>query len=77
VLESVETFLAAARGKFTTYFALGLSGLAMLPDLLPQYWSQIEGLLPTTANTERVHHLLLGIGALAVIYLRVRREVKQ
>ena len=68
-------FCKAARGKVTTYAALALSGAAMLPDLIPQYWSQIEGLLPTSVPSERVHHMLLGIGALAVIWTRIRREL--
>lgn len=74
--QGILNFLAAARGKATTYFALALSGLAMVPDLLPQYWAQVEALLPTSVPSERVHHILLGVGTLAVIWLRVRREVK-
>lgn len=65
----------AAKTKVTTYFALLMSGLAVLPDVIPQYWAQVESLIPTAVPTEAVHHLLLGAGALAVIYLRVRREV--
>lgn len=70
-------FLKAARGKMTTWFALIMSALAVLPDVMPQYWNQVEALIPTQYPTEAVHHVLLGLGALAVIYLRVRREIKK
>lgn len=72
----MKRVFTAARGKVTTYVALTISGLAALPDLLPTYWSQVEGLIPTSFPTERVHHILLGVGALAVIWTRIRREVK-
>lgn len=65
----------AARSKFTTWFALIMSALAILPDVIPQYWASLEALVPTKYPTEAIHHVLLGIGALAVIYLRIRREV--
>jgi hypothetical protein len=76
MLAYLKAFAAEAKGKATTYFALALSGLAVLPEVLPQYWGQVESLIPTAVNKETVHHLLLGVGSLAVIYLRVRREVK-
>jgi hypothetical protein len=70
-----KRFYDVAKTKVTTWFALIIGTLAMLPDMVPQYWSQVEGLIPTKYPTEAVHHLLLGAGALAVIYLRVRREI--
>lgn len=75
MIETIKRFIAIARTKLTTWFALVMSGLAVLPDVIPQYWAQVESLIPTPVQTEAVHHLLLGAGALAVIYLRVRREV--
>ena len=74
--DNLIRFLRAASGKATTYFALAMSGLAVLPEIIPQYWSQVEGLIPTAVPKESVHHILLGVGALAVIYLRIRREIK-
>ena len=71
----VKRVVTAASSKVTTYVALGISAAAMLPDLLPSYWSQIESMLPTAVPTERVHHVLMGVGALAVIWTRIRREV--
>ena len=76
MLAYLKRMAVAASGKVTTYAALGLSGAAMLPDLVPQYWSQVEGMIPTSLPTERIHHVLLGVGALAVIWTRIRREVK-
>lgn len=76
MLDYMKQVAIAARNKATTYFALALSGLAVLPEVIPQYWDQVEGLIPTQVNKETVHHILLGVGSLAVIYLRVRREVK-
>ena len=69
-------FWQVSINKVTNWFALALSGLAVLPEILPQYWSQIEGIFPTSWPTERVHHILLGVGALAIIYLRGRRAMK-
>lgn len=75
-MDYMKRAFTAAKGKVTTYVALCISGLAVLPDLLPQYWSQVEGMIPTQFPTERIHHLLMGAGALAVIWTRIRREVK-
>jgi hypothetical protein len=76
MMDYLKRFYAAAKGKVSTYVGLGIGGLAALPDVLPQYWSQVEGMLPTAFPTERVHHVLMGVGALSVIWLRVRREIK-
>ena len=71
----LKKFYTEAKTKLTTWFALALAGIAALPDLIPQYWANVEAMVPTHYPTEAVHHLLLGVGALAVIYLRVRRAV--
>jgi len=71
----INMFNAASKTA-TAYLAVAISGLAVLPDTLPQYWGYLCGLLPHSWPQEKVHHLLLGIGALAVIWTRVRRQIK-
>jgi hypothetical protein len=75
-MDYLKRFYTAAKNKLSTYVALAVTGIAAMPDLLPAYWANIEGLLPTTFATERIHHVLMGVGSLALIWLRVRREIK-
>lgn len=76
MLDYMKRAVVAARSKWTTYGAMALSGLAVLPEVIPQYWADVESLIPTQVNKETVHHLLLAAGSLAVIWLRIRREIK-
>jgi hypothetical protein len=76
MMDYLKKSAAAASTKLTTYVALTVSGLAMLPELVPQYWAQVEDLVPTAVPKESVHHFVLGVGALALIWTRIRREVK-
>jgi hypothetical protein len=76
MMDYIKRFYAAAKGKLSTYVALCVTGVAALPDLLPTYWASIEGVLPTAFPSERIHHVLMGLGSLALIWLRVRREIQ-
>jgi len=67
----------AAKGKVTTYAALALSGVAMLPDVLPQFWQDVAAFFPKHWPREQIHHALLAAGGLAIIWTRVRREIKE
>ena len=71
----LKRFFAAASKTVTAYLALAISGLAILPEMIPQYWDQLCGLLPASWPRETFHHILLGLGALAVIWTRVRRQI--
>lgn len=72
----LKNLLSTASRTVTAYLALAISALAMLPEIIPQYWDQLCGILPASWPRETFHHVLLGLGALAVIWTRVRREIK-
>ena len=67
-------FLKAAKGKWTTWFALSMTGLATVPTVLPDSWDQIAYFIPPP-HRDKVHHGLLAAGFLGVIFLRVRRDI--
>ena len=68
-------FWTQAKGKWTTWFALGMTGLATVPTVLPDSWDQIAYFIPPQ-HRDKVHHGVLAAGFLGVIWLRVRRDVK-
>jgi hypothetical protein len=72
----LKTLIVTAKSQASTYVALVLLGLAELPELIPTYWADIEGLLPTATNKEAVHHLLLGVGAVAALLVRAHLAAK-
>jgi hypothetical protein len=74
-MKYIADMFAAASKTATAYLAVAISGLAVLPDTLPQYWGYLCDFLPHSWSQEKVHHALLGAGALAVIWTRVRRQI--
>jgi hypothetical protein len=72
----LKTLIVTAKSQASTYVALVLAALGVLPELIPQYWNDIEGLIPTAVNKETVHHVLLGIGAIAAMLIRAHLAAK-
>jgi len=67
-------FCQEARNKWTTWFALAMTGLAGLPEVLPQSWDTLAYFVPPQ-HREKVHHAVLAAGFLGVIWLRIRRDI--
>ncbi len=68
--------LGLALQTLTGWIALAIAGLAMLPEVLPAYWSDVCALFPKEWPQETIHHCLLGVGGLAAMAARVRRGIQ-
>lgn len=61
-----------AKGKLTTYVAALSVFIASLPELIKDYWGQLEQSIP---HLTIYHGTVTAIGLLLTIWARVRREI--
>jgi len=73
IARAMNAGLRTATGAFTVFTAT----LAMAPEFIPQYWADIEALIPTKYPKESVHHVLLLTCGIITIILRGRRQARQ
>jgi len=76
-MDWLQRFTTAAKSKWTTYVALGLAALATIPDTLPAAWESISAFLPKHWDHDQILHGALAAGYLAIMVLRVRREIRK
>lgn len=62
----------AAISKLTVYAASITTAVAMVPQLISDYWSQAEAAIP---HLQVYHGMVVGFGLLLTIWARVRREL--
>lgn len=62
----------AAKTKLTVYAAVITTSVAMVPQLISDYWGQAETAIP---HLQVYHGVVVGFGLLLTIWARVRREL--
>jgi hypothetical protein len=75
----VARFYHAAKGKMTTYLALGIAGFSQLADHaedLRSQWPGLRAYLPAGDWVDHVSHAILSILGALIVWSRVRRLLK-
>jgi hypothetical protein len=78
VPQTIKDFYTLAKGKVTTYLALGVAGTSQLADHaenLVNMAPQLKPYLPTGPHFQQgLHYTLTGLGFM-IVWSRIRREL--